>query len=52
MGGVRPRSKFVMKTKNRRCPKCGAAVNNQRTRCKKCAKVLSKPKKRGAGGSW
>lgn len=52
MAGVRPRTKYVMKLKNRRCPKCGGMVNNQRKRCKRCSQVLTKPKKRGAGGSW
>ncbi|MGE0761422.1 MAG: hypothetical protein AB7F89_26460 [Pirellulaceae bacterium] len=52
MAGVRPRTKHVMKLKNRRCPKCHALVNNQRKRCKRCAGTLNRPKKRGAGGSW
>jgi len=42
----RPRTKFVLQLKNRRCPKCGAKVNNQVKRCKRCAGMLSKPRKR------
>jgi uncharacterized OB-fold protein len=41
---LRPRTRRTMKIKARRCPKCGAKVNNQRKRCKRCAKVLSFPK--------
>jgi len=41
----RPRTSFVLKLKARRCPKCGAKVNNQVTRCKRCAGQLSKPRK-------
>jgi hypothetical protein len=43
--GTRPRTAFVMKLKSRRCPKCGAKLNNQHTRCKRCHQVQSKPKK-------
>jgi hypothetical protein len=42
---IRPRTKLVMQRKSRRCPKCGAAVNSQRTRCKKCSKTVALPKK-------
>jgi hypothetical protein len=43
---TRPHSSFVQKLKARRCPKCGAKVNPQRKRCKRCSKVLSgRPKK-------
>ncbi len=42
---TRPHSKFVQKLRNRRCPKCGAMINNQRTRCKKCGGGVGKPKK-------
>ena len=28
------------------CPKCGAKINNQRVRCKKCAQALTRPKKK------
>jgi predicted amidophosphoribosyltransferase len=45
MVGIRPRTKFNLETKERRCPKCGAKVNNQRVRCKKCAGELSRPVK-------
>ena len=45
MGKLRPRTKFVMKLKNRRCPKCNALLNNQRTRCKRCSQTLTRPKK-------
>ena len=43
MVGIRPRTKFVLQTGARRCPKCGAKVNNQRVRCKKCASEIAKP---------
>ena len=42
---TRPRTKFVMQLKERRCPKCGAKLNNQVKRCKRCHEVQSKPKK-------
>lgn len=42
---VRPRTKFVMQLKSRRCPKCNAMINNQRKRCTRCSKALVKPKK-------
>jgi hypothetical protein len=45
MVGIRPRTKFVLQTGDRRCAKCGAKVNNQRVRCKKCAGLLDKPTK-------
>jgi predicted RNA-binding Zn-ribbon protein involved in translation (DUF1610 family) len=41
----RPRTKFVMQLKSRRCPKCGAKLNNQVIRCKRCHQAQSKPKK-------
>ena len=44
--GIRPRTKFVMQLKNRRCPRCGAKLNNQVKRCKRCAAVAGKPRKR------
>ena len=44
--GIRPRTKFVMDQKARRCPKCGAKLNRQITRCKRCASPLSRPKKK------
>jgi hypothetical protein len=43
MVGIRPRTKFVLQTTTRTCPKCGAKVNNQRVRCKKCASQIAKP---------
>jgi predicted amidophosphoribosyltransferase len=46
MVGIRPRSKFVLEVKDRHCPKCGAKINNQRVRCKKCSQELSRPAKR------
>lgn len=45
MVGIRPRSKFVLEVKDRRCPKCGAKINNQRVRCKKCSQALTRPVK-------
>jgi hypothetical protein len=44
--GIRPRTKFVMQLKSRRCPKCGGALNNQKKRCKRCSAVAPKPRKR------
>jgi hypothetical protein len=41
----RPRTRFVMKLKNRRCAKCGAKLNNQVKRCRRCTAVASKPRK-------
>jgi hypothetical protein len=41
----RPRTKFTMKLKNRRCAKCGAKLNNQVTRCRRCTAVAGKPRK-------
>ena len=35
----RPRTKFVLKLKARRCPKCGGKINSQVTRCKRCHEV-------------
>lgn len=43
--GIRPRSKFVMQTKMRRCPKCGCKLNSQLTRCKRCHAGQTRPKK-------
>jgi hypothetical protein len=42
---TRPRTKFVMQLKSRRCPKCGAKLNNQVKRCRRCAAVVGKPRK-------
>jgi rubredoxin len=41
----RPATKFTMALKNRRCPKCGAKLNNQVKRCKRCTQVVGKPRK-------
>ncbi len=38
---TRPRTKLKLKRKARRCPKCGFKMNNQQTRCKRCAAQLS-----------
>ena len=38
---TRPHSAFVQKLKALRCPKCGAKVNPQRKRCKRCSKAFS-----------
>ena len=35
--GTRPRTKFVMELKSRRCPKCGGKLNNQQKRCRAIA---------------
>jgi predicted RNA-binding Zn-ribbon protein involved in translation (DUF1610 family) len=42
---TRPRSKFAHQMKARRCPKCGAKLNNQVTRCKRCTAKVNKPRK-------
>ena len=42
--GLRPRSTFVMKTKMRRCSKCGRKLNTQVTRCKGCHARAGRPK--------
>jgi ribosomal protein L40E len=42
----RPSTTFTLALKDRRCPKCGAKLNNQVTRCKRCTKVLTRPKKK------
>jgi predicted amidophosphoribosyltransferase len=38
---TRPRTKLKLKRKARRCPKCGAKLNNQQIRCKRCASEAS-----------
>jgi predicted amidophosphoribosyltransferase len=38
---IRPRTKLKLKRKSRRCTKCGAKLNNQQTRCKRCANEVS-----------
>ncbi|MGD9720738.1 MAG: hypothetical protein AB7O59_13695 [Pirellulales bacterium] len=43
---TRPHSSFVQALKSLRCPKCGAKLNPQRKRCKRCSKVMNtRPKK-------
>ena len=42
---TRPRTKFTRAVNSRRCPKCGAKINNQKVRCKKCSQALTRPKK-------
>ncbi len=42
----RPATKFTLQLKNRRCGKCGAKLNNQVTRCKRCAAPAGKPRKK------
>lgn len=37
---TRPRTKLKLLRKARRCPKCGAKLNNQQTRCKRCAQTV------------
>jgi len=43
--GTRPRTKFVHQLKNRRCAKCGALLNRQVTRCRRCHETAGRPKK-------
>ena len=43
--GIRPRTKFVMEQKARRCGKCGAKLNRLVTRCKRCSGKVGRPKK-------
>ena len=43
--GTRPRSKFVLALKSRRCSKCGTKLNNQLTRCKRCHATQGRVKK-------
>ncbi len=40
---IRPRTKLAKQRKARVCPKCGAKVNNQRRRCKRCSGQLKLP---------
>jgi ribosomal protein L40E len=42
---TRPSTIYVLKKKSRICGKCGAKINNQRTRCKKCSGLLPFPTK-------
>jgi hypothetical protein len=37
--GLRVRTRRAKAMKNRRCPKCGKHINNQRKRCKTCHQV-------------
>jgi ribosomal protein L40E len=41
----RPRTKFVLQLKARRCPKCGGKINSQAIRCKRCHEPQKRPKK-------
>ena len=43
--GKRPRTDFVLQLKARRCPKCGAKLNTQVMRCRKCHATQVRPKK-------
>lgn len=43
--GIRPRSEFMKALKDRRCGACGAKLNNQVKRCKRCSAANPKPKK-------
>ena len=42
---TRPRTKLVKARKARRCNKCGAKLNSQRIRCKRCANTQAIPGK-------
>ena len=42
--GTRPRTQFVKTLKERRCGKCGAKLNTQRIRCKRCGNAQGRPK--------
>jgi ribosomal protein L40E len=42
---TRPRTKFAMQVKSRRCSKCGAKLNSLVTRCKRCHEKQNRPKK-------
>lgn len=44
--GLRPRTKFVMELKQRRCGKCGAKLNRQLKRCPRCSARQGRPKSR------
>ncbi|MCC7086439.1 MAG: hypothetical protein IT427_15675 [Pirellulales bacterium] len=37
---TRPRTKLAIIRKSRVCPKCGAKLNNQLTRCSRCAREV------------
>jgi hypothetical protein len=41
----RPKTRFTLLLKKRRCAKCGAKLNNQVKRCKRCTAVAGKPRK-------
>jgi len=36
---TRPKTRRALQVKTRRCTKCGCALNNQLTRCKRCSSV-------------
>jgi hypothetical protein len=42
---TRPRTKFTLKLKARRCAKCGGKLNNQVKRCRRCSAAAGKPRK-------
>jgi len=42
--GIRARTAFVKKLKERRCSKCGAKLNTQQVRCKRCSNAQPRPK--------
>jgi ribosomal protein S27AE len=42
MGGIRPRTSFVIRLKNKRCPKCGKPINRKKLRCGRCHQVQPK----------
>jgi len=41
---ARPRTEFVRTLKERRCPKCGAKLNRQQKRCKRCSAETPRPR--------
>jgi len=43
--GIRPKTSFTRKLKERRCPKCGSKINSQRVRCKRCHTAQGRPVK-------
>jgi predicted amidophosphoribosyltransferase len=47
---TRPRTKLKLARKARVCPKCGAKLNNQLTRCSRCSRevaLIGKVSKKG-----
>ncbi len=43
--GTRPRTKFVLEVKARRCSKCGVKLGRHETRCTRCHAVQTRPVK-------